>query len=91
MSRAEKRKGKVQMGKSSMDRVAWDRASCSYQTASKQDGDSLRLAGRELYAIQLHAAVYMEKSNPGAMKSPGKYLPSNASQSQRAKTSVKKE
>lgn len=57
MSRAEQGKGKVQMGRSSMDRVAWDRASCSNQRASKQDGDSLRLAGRELYATQLHAAV----------------------------------
>lgn len=57
MSRAEQGKGKMQMGRSSMARVAWDRASCSHQTASKQDGDSLRLARRELYAIQLHAAV----------------------------------
>lgn len=45
MSRVEQGKRKVRMG-----RVAWDRASCSHQRASKQDGDSLRLAGRELYA-----------------------------------------
>lgn len=38
---------------------------------SKQDGDSLGLAGRELYAIQSRAAMERGKSNPEAMKPPG--------------------